>query len=104
MNNAFNAAIKLMTESAPGDCYELKLLYRFYDGAMDINTFYRKSKTDDWASFDVGSFDLMDILDDYRKNVHSDLEKPWSTINLVVDRNNEATLDYGYGDPSILNR
>jgi len=104
MSDEFHAAVNLILENSPNNWFELKLRYRYFDGAMDINTYYREFNSDDWLPFDVGGFELMDILDNYRKEVHSGLAKPWSSIILVVDKNNVTTVDYGFGDPDILNR
>lgn len=102
-NEEFKGAVELTAARAPRDWTELRIRYRYYDGAMDVDTSYKSASASEWKHFDVGSFDLMDWFEAYYKSLPP-TSKPWSAVTLTVDRKQRIEAEYGYGDPGVLDR
>ena len=98
----FSDVVGLVTPKAPSDWSMLQVRYRYYDDAADLKTYFKAKDDEDWRSFDGGSFDLMDVFDDYREKTHPGLDDPWSVIYLTIGEHNNIEVQFEFGDPGIF--
>lgn len=102
MDNDFKAAADMMVANAPEDWFKLSACYKYFDGAMALETFYIKQESPDWEYFNYYDDDLLDFFDDYRDKNHAQLDNPWSVITLTVNADQSIGVEFGYGDPDVL--
>ncbi|NLR73682.1 hypothetical protein [Leeia aquatica] len=101
-NIEIESALKLISANLPVDWLKNEILYRSFDGAIDLTERYQKNNSDDWEAFDAGGFDLMDILDRHRDESGDHGTEKWTQIRLSMRKGALPEVTYGYGDPKIL--
>jgi len=101
-HDEFKPIVDLVAPELPGDWTELRVRYRYYDDASDLKIHFKASGSNDWASFNGGGFDVMDIIDDYRERTHPKLDEPWSVLILTIKKTGDMDVGFEYGDPGIF--
>lgn len=99
---ALNPAFDILVKDAPEGWTKLKLIFKWEEGIHTFKTFYQAESKASWNALNCADFNLMDLLDKFKVDSHKSEENPWSSYELIFDRNRKIKIDYKFGDPGIF--
>ena len=104
-NEEFAPVVALLVAIAPADWSALRAVYRYHDGNADTKTYAITASSKDWVRISQTGFEMMDFFDAYRKQKHPRMETPWTTVTVVITRENPVPdVQFAYEVPQILRR
>lgn len=87
----------------PDTWCEIKISYFVEKQISRVLNEYREEPTDEWKHFNCGSFDVMDLFEDFVSREFLGNDRSWSSMSLIFSREGGMEIEYGFDEIDIIN-